>query len=140
MPAAARRKSRTYSSTDTTPDNRQAATTEQAPWDGSQTRQASWFNAMLKEAEADFDFHQLYTFATVALSKSGAIAVFSPEHVCALEHAQRAGTRGPCARPTLTLAKTYSSTTANQGNIRDCVANANRRTRWSSHTAIRTDS
>jgi len=55
-------------------------------WDGSQARQATWFNEKLKRAEADFEFHQLCQSTTVTMSKSGAIAVFSPEH--ALEHAQ----------------------------------------------------
>ena len=55
-------------------------------WDGSQARQATWFNEKLKRAEADFEFYQLCQSTTVTMSKSGAIAVFSPEH--ALEHAQ----------------------------------------------------
>ena len=84
MPAAARRDNRsaTYQSTDT--DNR--LTNTDPMWDGSQARQATWFNEKLKRAEADFEFHQLCQSTTVTMSKSGAIAVFSPEH--ALEHAQ----------------------------------------------------
>jgi len=84
MPAAARRDNRsaTYPSTDT--DNR--LTNTDPMWDGSQARQATWFNEKLKRAEADFEFYQLCQSTTVTMSKSGAIAVFSPEH--ALEHAQ----------------------------------------------------
>ena len=84
MPAPARRESRTYSSTDTTSDNRLSAS--EKPWDGCQARQASWFNEKLKRAEADYEFNQLCVSATVTLEKSGAIAVHSPEH--ALEHAE----------------------------------------------------
>ena len=78
MPAAARRDNRsaTYQSTDT--DNR--LTNTDPMWDGSQARQATWFNEKLKRAEADFEFHQLCQSTTVTMSKSGAIAVFSPEH------------------------------------------------------------
>mgnify|MGYP001208220981 CR=1 FL=1 len=77
----------------------QAAATDQAPWDGSQTRQASWLNQKRKEAEADFDFKQLCVSNTVTLSKSATIAVLSPKH--ALEHAdgQNKGTmRAPSMR------------------------------------------
>ena len=84
MPANARRESTTYSSTDTTTDNRLSV--PEKTWDGSQARQASWFNEKLKRAEADFEFHQLCVSGTVTLEKSGAIAVHSPEH--ALEHAE----------------------------------------------------
>ena len=69
------------------------------PWDGSQTRQASWLNQKRKEAEADFDFKQLCVSNTVTLSKSATIAVLSPKH--ALEHAdgQNKGTmRAPSMR------------------------------------------
>ena len=84
MPANARRESTTYPSTDTTTDNRLSV--PEKTWDGSQARQASWFNEKLKRAEADFEFHQLCVSGTVTLEKSGAIAVHSPEH--ALEHAE----------------------------------------------------
>ena len=80
-----RARSGTHSSTDTTTDNRQKGDTDRLLWDGGATRQASWLNKKLKDAEADYDFTQLCTSGTVTLTKSGSIAVFSPEH--ALEHA-----------------------------------------------------
>ena len=84
MPTAARRESRTYSSTDNNSDNRLSDTDKQ--WEGGSARQASWFNQKLKSAECDFEFHQLCTSSTVTLKKNGTIAVLSPEH--AWEHAQ----------------------------------------------------
>ena len=79
MPAQ-RARSGTHSSTDTTTDNRQKGDTDRLLWDGGATRQASWLNKKLKDAEADYDFTQLCTSGTVTLTKSGSIAVFSPEH------------------------------------------------------------
>ena len=84
MPAS-RHRSGTHSSTDSTTDNRQKDT-DRLLWDGGTTRQASWLNKKLKDAEADFDYSQLCASGTVTLNKSGLIAVFSPEH--ALEHAE----------------------------------------------------
>ena len=84
MPAS-RHRSGTHSSTDSTTDNRQKDT-DRLLWDGGTTRQASWLNKKLKDAEADFDYSQLSASGTVTLNKSGLIAVFSPEH--ALEHAE----------------------------------------------------
>ena len=87
MSTAARRSSRPYSSTDTTADKPSSSSNRSnVPWDGSQTRQASWFNLKLKVAEANYDFRTLYETSTVVLAKSGLIAVYSVDH--AYEHAQ----------------------------------------------------
>ena len=55
-------------------------------WDGGHTKQATWFNAMLKLGARTYDFRQLCETGTVVISRTGKIAVFSAEH--AEEHAR----------------------------------------------------
>ena len=78
MSSAAKRSSRTNSSTDTTTDNRQA--TEQVFWDGGQTKQATWFNSKLKSASRVYDYRQLWETGTFVIPRTGKIAVFSAEY------------------------------------------------------------
>ena len=49
-------------------------------WDGGHTKQATWFNAMLKLGARTYDFRQLCETGTVVISRTGKIAVFSAEH------------------------------------------------------------
>ena len=49
-------------------------------WNGGQSTQAGWLNAILRDAEEDYDFNQLSVSGTVTLSRNGAIAVFTPDH------------------------------------------------------------
>ena len=67
------------SSTETSADNRQVANTEFPPWDGSQTRQTTWFNRRLKVAMTSYATRTLIEYNVVVMPKSGNIAVFSTE-------------------------------------------------------------
>ena len=98
MPTPTRARSRS-STTETSADNRQAANTEFPPWDGSHTRQTTWFNRMLKLALTSYANRALIEYNVVVMPKSGHIAVFSTEHAIAHAHGTDKGTaRAPNTR------------------------------------------
>ena len=73
MPGDRKRRehSSSYPSTDKPPSGRTPSTHSSTDmWNGGQSTQAGWLNAILRDAEEDYDFNQLSVSGTVTLSRT----------------------------------------------------------------------